>query len=529
MQTLPSQHLRVLVGISEIANLTHVAIPVVTNWRGRFPSFPRPAVAGARPQFDLALVLRWLDSGDGPAGRSAPEIPPETWWRLTVRAFALEVSVAPPRQTLAALLVLHHHLLRRGDDTLLDDIGHDNDKAFAKHLRARAERAEADDPALRGLLLGSLGNLDPTAAAYVGDMIRVLALDGWSATPLGQLSVILAATDDPAGPDRTTTDVVATVMAALAAVRPGDVVLDPACGEGGALLACAVEADGQVQLYGQELDEGTWRIARARLFLAGLDPSGLAPPGFDSLREDQHRDLGADVVVLDPPVNESKAPLSRWIPHALGHIGPGGRAVIALPLSSVVPVRAARRKPDDAVVEQLRALADDRRLQAAVVLPRGHRGDVVGPIVLLVIGAGDVLRHGDQPMVVGMIDTHDAGDLEPGVTRQLAELVSRDGVAGLGATAIAPLSVATAETFNDALQALDEAGSEAESGITRGPRRSAQTEASVPAVDRSESRLRDDVEALVRRIDSLRPLVGEAVYGQLVDELERVKRRLSER
>jgi hypothetical protein len=557
MQVIPVRHLRILVGVSEIGDLTGASAAVVTNWRSRFESFPRPAVAGARPQFDLVKVLTWLDSGAGPRDRFAPELSPESWWRLAVRAFHLEALVPAPRETLSALLVLRHHHAGERLRSLIGDSPTDDGLVVARELGAMVTAVEHGDDTPSGVFT-PLVEVSSDAALRITDLIRVLYMEGWASDPLQQLDTVLADDNASAGPARTTVTPLAMLMAALSGVNPGNVVFDPACGEGAALLACADLVDRHVVLHGQELEEGTWRIACCRLLLAGLDPSGLAKPGHDSLRADQFPDLRADVVVLDPPVNEPRAPLARWIPHALHHLMPEGRAVIALPLSTLVKVNAARRLPDKKVVRQFDELSDQRRLVGAVVLPRGHRGDVVGPIAVFVIGGAAATRRADEPMVVAAVDTRDQPSDGAVVEMLIASTADRRGLTALAELDAAYVSATFAADFTTFTEALTQAGESVEASITSGPRTSRKPSSATPdeplafmssplvdiprmsrtfqqSVDRStlhsvppigSGGIETDVRALVRRIEKLRPLMGDDVYTQLADELDRVKKHL---
>jgi hypothetical protein len=164
------------------------------------------------------------------------------------------------------------------------------------------------------------------------------------------------------------------------------VLYDPAAGEGELLLECAdtLSRHGHgVQVFGQELQPATWRIARTRLLIAGI-PADLGEPGHDSIHDDRRPDLRADLVVVDPPIS---APLRAWVLHATGHLAHDGRAAIALPASAIVPVAAARRRPDDGLRDLLTEYAEAARVDSVVVLTRGVRPDVAGPLTIWVLRA----------------------------------------------------------------------------------------------------------------------------------------------
>lgn len=83
-------------------------------------------------------------------------------------------------------------------------------------------------------------------------------------------------------------------------------IFDPFCGSGGMFVQShkflqnhGGDTD-QISIYGQEIKESTWRICKMNLYLRGLD--GNIKLG-DSIRDDQHKGLGADYVLTNPPFN----------------------------------------------------------------------------------------------------------------------------------------------------------------------------------------------------------------------------------
>lgn len=83
-------------------------------------------------------------------------------------------------------------------------------------------------------------------------------------------------------------------------------IFDPFCGSGGMFIQSArflEEHDESVDIdiYGQELKEGTWRICRANLTRAGLPISNIKQG--DSILNNRHNELKADRVITNPPFN----------------------------------------------------------------------------------------------------------------------------------------------------------------------------------------------------------------------------------
>jgi hypothetical protein len=129
------------------------------------------------------------------------------------------------------------------------------------------------------------------------------------------------------------------------------VVVDPACGDGTALLAVADRFGDRVRLAGQELDPG---LAKAALLRLSGDVSGAMYEIYvgDSLLDDQlARYLGrAAAVVCEPPFDSPAWPETQlttdprwefgnpaprdselaWVQHCYAHLRPRGVAVVAV-------------------------------------------------------------------------------------------------------------------------------------------------------------------------------------------------------
>jgi len=104
---------------------------------------------------------------------------------------------------------------------------------------------------------------------------------------------------------------VSTLVAKLARPQPGARVCDPACGSGSLLIKVANEIPGDdYSLYGQEVNGGTWALARMNMFLHGKDVADirwgdtLNDPKLISGEDELMR---FDVVVANPPFS-----LKKW-------------------------------------------------------------------------------------------------------------------------------------------------------------------------------------------------------------------------
>jgi len=130
-------------------------------------------------------------------------------------------------------------------------------------------------------------------------------------------------------------------------------VYDPCCGSGGMFVQAekfleAHHREGSdVSVFGQELNERTWRMAKMNLAIHGLN-GNLASRWGDTFGRDQHPGLEADYVLANPPFNikdwarSEKDPRWKfgvppagnanyaWIQHIISKLAPGGSAGIVM-------------------------------------------------------------------------------------------------------------------------------------------------------------------------------------------------------
>ncbi|MFJ8229206.1 N-6 DNA methylase [Streptomyces sp. NPDC094448] len=325
----------VTVALAEIARLAGVGRAAVSNWRRRYGTFPAP-VGGTdtTPQFDLAEVESWLrDNGK----------------------------------------------LRREEDLLrwlwpqFDALA--GRAAAGEAIAAVAEAAGATEAA---------GKLGSAQLAAVDEALKVarsrgvgatydFLLERWSRTHVRQIS--------------TTPSPLAELMVTLAAVlgdRPR-VVLDPACGTGGLLLAAGHRwsPERALELMGSDISPVLARLAKGRIATSGLPGSVRTRIATtDTLRDNAWAAEPVDVVLCNPPYNardwghgelatdarwtfglppRTESELA-WVQHALAGLADGGAAVLLLP-PGVAKRRAGRR---------IRAgLLRTGALRAVIALPAG--------------------------------------------------------------------------------------------------------------------------------------------------------------
>ena len=130
-------------------------------------------------------------------------------------------------------------------------------------------------------------------------------------------------------------------------------VYDPCCGSGGMFvqtekfLESHHREGSNISVYGQELNERTWRMAKMNLAIHGLN-GNLASRWGDTFARDQHPDLQADFIMANPPFNIKDWARSEsdprwkygvppagnanyaWIQHIISKLAPGGSAGVVM-------------------------------------------------------------------------------------------------------------------------------------------------------------------------------------------------------
>lgn len=130
-------------------------------------------------------------------------------------------------------------------------------------------------------------------------------------------------------------------------------VYDPCCGSGGMFVQTEKflerhdEDPTAISVYGQELNERTWRMAKMNLAIHGLN-ANLATRWGDTFARDQHPDMLADYVMGNPPFNIKDWARNEedvrwrygvppagnanyaWIQHILSKLALGGSAGVVM-------------------------------------------------------------------------------------------------------------------------------------------------------------------------------------------------------
>ncbi|MFE9538971.1 type I restriction-modification system subunit M [Streptomyces sp. NPDC006691] len=153
-------------------------------------------------------------------------------------------------------------------------------------------------------------------------------------------------------------------------------VYDPACGSGGMFVQASkfIEAHrgrghkADIAVYGQELNERTWRLGKMNLAIHGID-GNLASRWGDTFADDRHPDLKADFVMANPPFNikdwarDEGDPRWRfgvpprnnanyaWLQHMVSKLGERGTAGIVLANGSTSSQSSGEGEIRQAMVE----------------------------------------------------------------------------------------------------------------------------------------------------------------------------------
>jgi type I restriction enzyme M protein len=132
-------------------------------------------------------------------------------------------------------------------------------------------------------------------------------------------------------------------------------VYDPCCGSGGMFVQSekfVVEHGGRIgdiRVYGQEMNNTTWRLAKMNMAVRGID-ADIKWNSYGSFHKDELPDLKADYILANPPFNISDwggdrlredvrwkygvPPVGNanyaWLQHIIHHLSPNGTAGVVL-------------------------------------------------------------------------------------------------------------------------------------------------------------------------------------------------------
>ncbi len=210
-------------------------------------------------------------------------------------------------------------------------------------------------------------------------------------------------------------------------------VYDPCCGSGGMFVwseKFIAEHAGRIDdiaVYGQELNETTWRLAKMNMAIRGIDADIRRG---DTLTHDQLPDLKADYIIANPPFNISDwgqehlqddirwkygmPPKGNanfaWIQHMIHHLSPRGTAGFVLANGSMT----SQSSGEGEIRKQL-VLND--AVDCIVTLPSQLFFNVAIPCCLWFVSRERTNRHGK----VLFIDGRNLGKMINRKNRELTE------------------------------------------------------------------------------------------------------------
>ena len=295
-----------LVSPSDIADMAGVSRGAVSNWRKRADDFPAP-IAGTetKPLFSRKAVTTWLESRGHKPRQDAGET--DVWAALNLLRERLTAEDA-------ADLVLSLAVARkRGEESAVQKIPN----VASDTVRLVKDAVDRVDP-------------EELGAAVDYTLERLSRSQGKGGADLGFVG------------SRT-----ATLLANLAAARPGGALYDPACGIAAALVEAFRLGARATRTVGHDINPRALRIASRRAELHGVE---LELIETNVLAEDVDPNLRADTVILEPPFGvglDTSARLTdprfefgppprmsadtAWLQHAIAHLSENGRAYVLSP------------------------------------------------------------------------------------------------------------------------------------------------------------------------------------------------------
>lgn len=172
-------------------------------------------------------------------------------------------------------------------------------------------------------------------------------------------------------------------------IEPFDGTLyDPCCGSGGMFVQCAKYVEAKrgdiktVNVYGQESDPATYRLAKMNLAVRGISHH-LGAKNASTFTNDMHKGLVFDYIMANPPFNLKKwydtslSSDARWSDYALPPESNANYAWILHMLSKINPVKgvagfllANGALGDSDTIEIRKKLIENDKVEAIIVLPR---------------------------------------------------------------------------------------------------------------------------------------------------------------
>lgn len=172
-------------------------------------------------------------------------------------------------------------------------------------------------------------------------------------------------------------------------IEPYDGTLyDPCCGSGGMFIQCnelvkSKNGDiSQINVYGQEKEAATYRLAKMNLALRGISHN-LGDTSISTFVKDLHKGIYFDYIMANPPFNlkgwydDNLKNDSRWADYVTPPESNANYAWILYMLSHLRPLigvagflLANGALSDDQTIEIRKKLIENDKIEAIIVLPR---------------------------------------------------------------------------------------------------------------------------------------------------------------
>ena len=256
---------------------------------------------------------------------------------------------------------------------------------------------ERENPKLEGILERKYSDakLTPAELGAVVDLIGTMSFGkgrAQASDTLGQvyeyfLGMFASAEGKLGGQFYTTPSIVKTLVEVLQPTKGR--IYDPCCGSGGMFVQSErfVEAHGgklgEISIYGQESNPTTRRLCAMNLAIRGID-FDLGKTHGDTFLQDQHKDLRADFVLMNPPFGKNASYPKKdllddvrwkkygvpreepanyaWMSHAIHHLSNKGRAGIVMPRGTLTSTQGG-----DGTIRT--AFLDDDVIECVIDLP----------------------------------------------------------------------------------------------------------------------------------------------------------------
>jgi type I restriction enzyme M protein len=337
-----------LLGLEEIATMSGVSVPAVTQWRKKKGSdFPAPLPGYETLVFDKAEVEAWLSKKKK---KFKPLNLEATLWAAADKMrghmdaaeykhvvlgliFLKYISDAfeARRQELLSLSKTEGADPEHPDEYLAENVFWVPPEARWEKLQAAAkqpeigrlideamEAIERENVSLKGVLPKDYGRpvLDKRRLGELIDLISGIGLGGrenHSQDLLGRvyeyfLGQFAGKEGKKAGEFYTPRHIVRLLVEMIEPF--GGRVYDPCCGSSGMFVQSEefIRAHGgrlgDISIFGQESNPTTWRLAKMNLAIRGIE-ANLGDRAADTFHSDLHPDLKADFILANPPFNMS--------------------------------------------------------------------------------------------------------------------------------------------------------------------------------------------------------------------------------